>query len=76
MHLSLIMQASTCIEGCLILLVQAEMLLGSPMTYSLMEYAKENAEELVTVTESISDEQVHTHPYITCLYDKFVLQTL
>ena len=34
------------------------MLIGSPMTYSLMEYAKENAEDLVTVTETATAEQV------------------
>ena len=28
------------------------------MTYSLFEYAKENAEELVAVTESVPVEQV------------------
>ena len=28
------------------------------MTYSLFEYAKENAEELVTVTESVPVDQV------------------
>ena len=41
----------------ILLLCQAEVLLGSPMTYSLFEYAKENAEDLVTVTESQPQEQ-------------------
>ena len=32
--------------------LQASGLIGSPMTYSLFEYAKEKAEELVNVTDS------------------------
>ena len=43
------------------MLYQAEVLIGSPMTYSLFEYAKENAEELVTVTESLPTEQVYNN---------------
>ena len=41
----------------ILLLCQAEVLLGSPMTYSLFEYAKENADDLVIVTESQPQEQ-------------------
>ena len=62
---SLAIYKSTCRVSCNCIIItsvlyQAEVLLGSSMTYSLFEYAKENAEDLVTVipTESQPQEQV------------------
>lgn len=56
-----LLQARVCIAGVMLLVsgvtfLQAAGLIGSPMTYSLFEFAKEKVEELVNVTD---DQAVH-----------------
>ena len=44
---------------------QAESLLGSPMTYSLFEFAKEHAEELVVAETTAVPEAVRNQALFT-----------